>query len=150
MMSKNAFVPDRNTWLVAFWKEVNEVSHSKGHHFKFGTLIPDSWYQVVIDRRGACVNLVVAPTESRIQVELCIRPGKTALDTFDALYEQRQQIESAIGCSLIWHRRTNQTCSFIRLSKEIDPRGDGRSLAVDWYVATLSTFVSVFQRFLSK
>jgi len=148
IMKKYTFVPDRETWLVSFWKEVTEASYQQGYRFKFGSLISDSWYQVGIDRRGVCLNLVVAPTESRIQVELCIKPGKYALQKFDALHEQRKQIENAIGCPLIWHRRSSNTHSFIRLSKEVDARSNDRSLAVDWYVATLATFVSVFQRYL--
>lgn len=150
MMKKNAFIPDRQTWLVDFWTEVQLVSHKSGKTFNFGTLIADSWHQVGIERPGATINLVVAPTESRIQVELCIRPGKNAHAIFDALYSQKQQIESAVGATLVWDRRTQQKSSFIRLRKTIDARGTDRQLAIDWYVSTLATFLMLFQQRLLK
>ncbi len=150
MMRKNAFIPDRQAWLVDFWTDVQLASNKSGKTFNFGTLIADSWHQVGIERHGVTVNLVVAPTESRIQVELCIRPGQNALAIFDSLHSKKQQIERAIGAPLVWDRRTQQKSSFIRLLKTIDARGTDRQVAIDWYVSTLAKFVMVFQQHLLK
>lgn len=113
-------------------------------------MIADPWHQVGIERHGITVNVVVAPTESSIQVELCIRPGKNSHAIFDALHLQKQEIERAVGATLVWDRRTQQKSSFIRMLKTIDARGTDRQVAIDWYVSSLAKFVMVFQQHLLK
>jgi CBS domain-containing protein len=87
--------------------------------------------------------------DNELQVELYIDTGSKEENksAFDALYEQRDQIESEIGCALKWERLDRKRATRISLSRPAtvaDPP-EQQEQAKQWALETMLKFVDAFQ-----
>lgn len=94
-----------------FWTEFNRVLADNGKPFNIRKATTDHWYDVAIGTSEAHISITLVNKDGSIGVELYIRDNK---DLFDSLFEQKEEIETKLGFSLIWERLDDKKASRIK------------------------------------
>ena len=95
---------------LEFWTQFNEVIDSKGKPFNKRKATTDHWYSVAIGSSEACISIDLVNKEHKIRVGLWITDNK---ELFDALFQQKNEIEKSLGIELDWRRLDNKKASGI-------------------------------------
>lgn len=109
-VSKNSDMNESQKNRLEFWTQFNEVVDSKGKPFNKRKATTDHWYNVAIGSSDASISIDLVNKEHRIRVSLWINDNK---DIFDALFQRKDEIETALGFGLEWNRLDNKKASYI-------------------------------------
>ncbi len=101
---------ERSAGRFDFWSTFNEFLIEKGKPVNVRKASTDHWYDVAIGTSQACIQITLVNKENKIGVELHIHDSKPL---FDSLYENKEQIEKAVGHSLNWMRLDGKKASRI-------------------------------------
>ena len=95
---------------IEFWTKFNDVILERGKPFNIRKVTPDHWYDVAIGTSAAHLSITLVNKEGYVGVELYISSNK---EFYDALYMQRESIESSFGHALDWQRKDQKKASRI-------------------------------------
>lgn len=109
-VSKNSDMNESQKNRLEFWTQFNEVVDSKGKPFNKRKATTDHWYNVAIGSSDASISIDLVNKEHKIRVSLWINDNK---DNFDALFQRKDEIETALGFGLEWNRLDNKKASYI-------------------------------------
>ena len=109
-VSKNSDMNESQKNRLEFWTQFNEVVDSKGKPFNKRKATTDHWYNVAIGSSDASISIDLVNKEHKIRVSLWINDNK---DIFDALFQRKDEIETALGFGLEWNRLDNKKASYI-------------------------------------
>lgn len=109
-IAKNAELSDREKCRLEFWTQFNDLIDAKGKPFNKRKASTDHWYNVAIGSSEASISIDLVNKEHKIRVSLWINDNK---DMFDALYQQKEEIEASLGFPLDWNRLDNKKASYI-------------------------------------
>lgn len=98
-----------------FWTKFNDVVEANGKPFNKRKATTDHWYEVAIGTSQAHMSIDLVNKENKIRVGLWINDNK---DLFDALYDEKDEIEREYGEKLFWYRLENKkasnVCTYIK------------------------------------
>lgn len=98
---------------LEFWNKFNEMIVKNGKPFNIRKATTDHWYSVAIGTSEAHIDVTLVNKDNKIGVGLWIANNK---NLYDSLLENKDKIESELGCSLKWDRKQeNQKASSIIL-----------------------------------
>ena len=100
-VSKNSDMNESQKNRLEFWTQFNEVVDSQGKPFNKRKATTDHWYNVAIGSSDASISIDLVNKEHKIRVSLWINDNK---DIFDALFQRKDEIETALGFGLEWNR----------------------------------------------
>lgn len=109
-VSKNSDMNESQKNRLEFWTQFNEVVDSRGKPFNKRKATTDHWYNVAIGSSDASISIDLVNKEHKIRVSLWINDNK---DIFDALFQRKDEIETALGFGLEWNRLDNKKASYI-------------------------------------
>lgn len=109
-VSKNSDMNESQKNRLEFWTQFNEVVDSQGKPFNKRKATTDHWYNVAIGSSDASISIDLVNKEHKIRVSLWINDNK---DIFDALFQRKDEIETALGFGLEWNRLDNKKASYI-------------------------------------
>lgn len=109
-VSKSSDMNESQKNRLEFWTQFNEVVDSKGKPFNKRKATTDHWYNVAIGSSDASISIDLVNKEHKIRVSLWINDNK---DIFDALFQRKDEIETALGFGLEWNRLDNKKASYI-------------------------------------
>ena len=96
---------------LVFWTGFNDVVAQRGKPFNIRKASTDHWYDVAIGTSEAHIGINLVNKESSVVVELYINKNK---EMFDKLYENKDEIESALGFYMDWQRLNGKKASRIK------------------------------------
>lgn len=109
-ISQSAEISESQKSRLEFWTQFNEVIDSKGKPFNKRKATTDHWYNVAIGSSEASISIDLVNKEHKIRVGLWITDNK---ELFDALLQQKNEIEKSLGIALDWNRLDNKKASVI-------------------------------------
>ena len=109
-VSKNSDMNESQKNRLEFWTQFNEVVDSQGKPFNKRKATTDHWYNVAIGSSDASISIDLVNKEHKIRVSLWINDNK---DIFDALFQRKDEIETALGFGLEWNRLDNKKAAYI-------------------------------------
>lgn len=109
-ITQSAEINESQKSRLEFWTQFNEVIDSKGKPFNKRKATTDSWYNVAIGSSKASISIDLVNKEHKIRVGLWITDNK---ELFDALFQQKNEIEKSLGIELDWRRLDNKKASVI-------------------------------------
>lgn len=95
----------------SFWNDFNDVLINKGKPFNVRKATTDHWYNVALGKTGIHVDITLVDKEGHIGVGIYIDDDKAL---FDQLFNNKDEIESKIGFSLIWDRLDGKKAARIK------------------------------------
>lgn len=95
---------------LEFWTQFNDVVASRGKPFNIRKATTDNWYDVALGRSDVYISITLVNKTSKIGIQVYLYDNK---DLFDALYAQKDEIESKLGMTLDWRRLDNKKASRI-------------------------------------
>lgn len=95
---------------LEFWTQFNDLIEAKGKPFNKSKASAKHWYTVAIGSSEANISIDLVNKEHKIRVSLWISDNN---DLFDSLYQQKGEIEAALGFTLDWNRLDNKKASYI-------------------------------------
>lgn len=96
---------------LAFWNQFNEIVIQRGKPFNTRKATTDHWYDIAIGTSEAHIAIDLIKKDSIIVVELYINNNK---ELFDKLFNNKDEIENALGFAMIWTRLNNKKASRIK------------------------------------
>lgn len=134
----------------AFWSRLCQVASSKPNlQVSWSCRSPSrkSWMNALIGPVGG--HLVARETyrdrkhmnQHKLGMEFYIGNNK---DTFDRLYDKRQEIEQGLGYQLDWRRLDNQKSSRIVFFENSPKNEDDK---IDWFIKRAEEFGAVFRKY---
>ena len=108
-ISQNSSLNDSQRSRLEFWTQFNEVLEERGKPFNKRKPSTDHWYSVATGTSGCHINIDLVNKENKIRVNFCIVDNK---DLYDKIYVHKDDIESACGFALEWHRLNGKKASF--------------------------------------
>ena len=132
---------------LEFWTQFNEVVDSQGKPFNKRKATTDHWYNVAIGSSDASISIDLVNKEHKIRVSLWINDNK---DIFDALFQRKDEIETALGFGLEWNRLDNKKASYIcTYIKGLDfKKQDNYPMLMEQIVDLVLKMRNVFPRFM--
>ena len=141
-------VSDLKLQQQAFFEQVRERGEEHATHIRsWRQTRPQHWYDVSVGSSQAHMRLLVQSAGTKqVGVSIYIPENK---DLFNALNEQRSEIESALGVKLDWQDLPKKKASRIAISHQGDFLDATQSKElVAWMVATADRFAHVFPKYL--
>ena len=132
---------------LEFWTQFNEVVDSQGKPFNKRKATTDHWYNVAIGSSDASISIDLVNKEHKIRVSLWINDNK---DIFDALFQRKDEIETALGFGLEWNRLDNKKASYIcTYIKGLDfKKQDNYPMLMEQIVDLVLKMRNVFPKFM--
>lgn len=109
-VAKNNELSDAQKFRLDFWTQFNEILEQRGKPFNKRKASTDHWYSVAIGSSEAHISIDLVNKEHKIRVGLWIADNKAI---FDAMNQQRDDIENALGMKLEWMRLDNKKASIV-------------------------------------
>ncbi len=146
-VSKNSDMNESQKNRLEFWTQFNEVVESKGKPFNKRKATTDHWYNVAIGSSDASISIDLVNKEHKIRVSLWINDNK---DIFDALFQRKDEIETALGFGLEWNRLDNKKASYIcTYIKGLDfKKQDNYPMLMEQIVDLVLKMRNVFPKFM--
>lgn len=146
-VSKNSDMNESQKNRLEFWTQFNEVVDSQGKPFNKRKATTDHWYNVAIGSSDASISIDLVNKEHKIRVSLWINDNK---DIFDALFQRKDEIETALGFGLEWNRLDNKKASYIcTYIKGLDfKKQDNYPMLMEQIVDLVLKMRNVFPRFM--
>ena len=146
-VSKNSDMNESQKNRLEFWTQFNEVVDSQGKPFNKRKATTDHWYNVAIGSSDASISIDLVNKEHRIRVSLWINDDK---DIFDALFQRKDEIETALGFGLEWNRLDNKKASYIcTYIKGLDfKKQDNYPMLMEQIVDLVLKMRNVFPKFM--
>ena len=146
-VSKNSDMNESQKNRLEFWTQFNEVVDSQGKPFNKRKATTDHWYNVAIGSSDASISIDLVNKEHRIRVSLWINDNK---DIFDALFQRKDEIETALGFGLEWNRLDNKNASYIcTYIKGLDfKKQDNYPMLMEQIVDLVLKMRNVFPKFM--
>lgn len=146
-VSKNSDMNESQKNRLEFWTQFNEVVDSQGKPFNKRKATTDPWYNVAIGSSDASISIDLVNKEHKIRVSLWINDNK---DIFDALFQRKDEIETALGFGLEWNRLDNKKASYIcTYIKGLDfKKQDNYPMLMEQIVDLVLKMRNVFPRFM--
>lgn len=146
-VSKNSDMNESQKNRLEFWTQFNEVVDSKGKPFNKRKATTDHWYNVAIGSSDASISIDLVNKEHKIRVSLWINDNK---DIFDALFQRKDEIETALGFGLEWNRLDNKKASYIcTYIKGLDfKKQDNYPMLMEQIVDLVLKMRNVFPKFM--
>lgn len=146
-VSKNSDMNESQKNRLEFWTQFNEVVDSQGKPFNKRKATTDHWYNVAIGSSDASISIDLVNKEHRIRVSLWINDNK---DIFDALFQRKDEIETALGFGLEWNRLDNKKASYIcTYIKGLDfKKQDNYPMLMEQVVDLVLKMRNVFPKFM--
>jgi len=134
---------------LEFWTGLKEYLQNSGSFLRTRKPRPQHWYDISIGSSRAHLALTVVSRQKSIGVELYIPDDKSL---FDALYKQKEVIETQLGLPLDWQRLDdNKKASRAIIVKENADIYETERWTeyFEWYRQKAEKMQSVFQSFIS-
>ena len=146
-VSKNSDMNESQKNRLEFWTQFNEVVDSQGKPFNKRKATTDPWYNVAIGSSDASIFIDLVNKEHKIRVSLWINDNK---DIFDALFQRKDEIETALGFGLEWNRLDNKKASYIcTYIKGLDfKKQDNYPMLMEQIVDLVLKMRNVFPKFM--
>ena len=146
-VSKNSDMNESQKNRLEFWTQFNEVVDSKGKPFNKRKATTDHWYNVAIGSSDASISIDLVNKEHKIRASLWINDNK---DIFDALFQRKDEIETALGFGLEWNRLDNKKASYIcTYIKGLDfKKQDNYPMLMEQIVDLVLKMRNVFPKFM--
>jgi hypothetical protein len=146
-VSKNKDLNESQKNRMEFWTKFNEVVDSKGKPFSKRKATTDHWYNVAIGSSDASISIDLVNKEHKIRVSFWINDNK---DIFDALFQQKEEIENALGFGMEWNRLDNKKASYIcTYIKGLDfKKQDNYPLLMEQIIDLVLKMRTVFPKFM--
>lgn len=146
-VSKNSDMNESQKNRLEFWTQFNEVVDSKGKPFNKRKATTDHWYNVAIGSSDASISIDLVNKEHKIRVSLWINDNK---DIFGALFQRKDEIETALGFGLEWNRLDNKKASYIcTYIKGLDfKKQDNYPMLMEQIVDLVLKMRNVFPKFM--
>jgi len=146
-VSKNSDMNESQKNRLEFWTKFNEVIDSKGKPFNKRKATTDHWYNVAIGSSDASISIDLVNKEHKIRASLWINDNK---DIFDALFQRKDEIETALGFGLEWNRLDNKKASYIcTYIKGLDfKKKDNYPMLMEQIVDLVLKMRNVFPKFM--
>ena len=146
-VSKNSDMNESQKNRLEFWTQFNEVVDSQGKPFNKRKATTDHWYNVAIGSSDASISIDFVNKEHKIRVSLWINDNK---DIFDALFQRKDEIETALGFGLEWNRLDNKKASYIcTYIKGLDfKKQDNYPMLMEQIVDLVLKMRNVFPKFM--
>ena len=146
-VSKNSDMNESQKNRLEFWTQFNEVVDSQGKPFNKRKATTDPWYNVAIGSSDASISIDLVNKEHKIRVSLWINDNK---DIFDALFQRKDEIETALGFGLEWNRLDNKKSSYIcTYIKGLDfKKQDNYPMLMEQIVDLVLKMRNVFPKFM--
>ena len=146
-VSKSSDMNESQKNRLEFWTQFNEVVDSKGKPFNKRKATTDHWYNVAIGSSDASISIDLVNKEHKIRVSLWINDNK---DIFDALFQRKDEIETALGFGLEWNRLDNKKASYIcTYIKGLDfKKQDNYPMLMEQIVDLVLKMRNVFPKFM--
>ena len=96
---------------LIFWEQFNQVVINRGKPFNIRKATSDHWYDVAIGTSEAHIVIDLISRGNYIVVEMYISDSKSLFDRF---YQNKDDIETELGFSMIWDRLDNKKASRIK------------------------------------
>ena len=146
-VSKNSDMNESQKNRLEFWTQFNEVVDSQGKPFNKRKATTDPWYNVAIGSSDASISIDLVNKEHKIRVSLWINDNK---DIFDALFQRKDEIETALGFGLEWNRLDNKKASYIcTYIKGLDfKKQDNYPMLMEQIVDLVLKMRNVFPKFM--
>jgi len=93
---------------LEFWTMFNDVVVERGKPFNPRKPSTNAWYGVSIGSSECHINIVLVNLDGHIRIELLIPDNK---ELYEKLYDNKEEIESKIGCPLIWQKLEEKQAS---------------------------------------
>jgi hypothetical protein len=147
-LSRPATSPRQQAYQEFFGELVGKVKDKHPGLTKATRGYPQNWFSFPVGRSGFSIAAVFGQ-HAEFRVELYIDTGDQDKNkaSFDALYEDRENIEAAIGQSLVWERLDEKRASRIYCATEgsINDTESRLQELQDWAVELVWTFNEVFR-----
>ncbi len=101
----------RQSERLFFWEQFNQIVIERGKPFNVRKATTDHWYDVALGTSEAHIAIDLVNRDGIVVVELYINDSK---NLFDALYSNKEDIETQLGYSLIWDRLDGKKASRIK------------------------------------
>ena len=146
-VSKNSDMNESQKNRLEFWTQFNEVVDFQGKPFNKRKATTDHWYNVAIGSSDASISIDLVNKEHKIRVSLWINDNK---DIFDALFQRKDEIETALGFGLEWNRLDNKKASYIcTYIKGLDfKKQDNYPMLMEQIVDLVLKMRNVFPKFM--
>ncbi len=146
-ISQSAEISESQKSRLEFWTQFNEVIDSKGKPFNKRKATTDHWYNVAIGSSEASISIDLVNKEHKIRVGLWITDNK---ELFDALLQQKNEIEKSLGIALDWNRLDNKKASVIcTYIKGLDFRNqDNYSHLMEQIIDVVLKMKNVFPKYM--
>lgn len=146
-VSKNSDMNESQKNRLEFWTQFNEFVDSQGKPFNKRKATTDHWYNVAIGSSDASISIDLVNKEHKIRVSLWINDSK---DIFDALFQRKDEIETALGFGLEWNRLDNKKASYIcTYIKGLDfKKQDNYPMLMEQIVDLVLKMRNVFPKFM--
>ena len=119
-------VSEHKQFQLRFWTAFKEYMESKGSFVRCQKPLPQHWTNQAIGRSGVHLTSIVSIWSSEtgnktpeIRAELYL-DGPNAKQEFEALKNQKDVIEKAVGFPLVWHNPENKAMAKIYTRQDAD------------------------------
>lgn len=114
-ISKNSDLNDSERNRLEFWTQLNEILEERGKPFNKRKPTTDHWYSIAMGTSECQISIDLVNKEHKIRIGVWVTDNK---ELFDKLFSNKEEIESACGFELDWHRLDNKkaslTCTYIQ------------------------------------
>jgi hypothetical protein len=143
---ENAKLTETKRMQLEFWTELKQYAEDRGENIGFRKPYPQNWYDISFGVSDAHISLTVNTRENETACEIYI---PNSPETFDMLYEHKEEIESDIGESLDWQELPEKKASRIKLIKDFSiTNEDDWSEAFEWMIKHVKLFENVFSQYI--
>lgn len=101
---------ESQSFRLEFWTQFNDVLEQRGKPFSKRKATADHWYSIAVGSSECYIAIDLVNKEHKIRVSLWISDNK---DSFDYMYQHKDEIEAAMGFPLSWRRLDNKKSSRI-------------------------------------
>ena len=109
-ISKSGELSPSQEARLDFWTKFNDVLELNGKPFNKRKASTDHWYEVAVGTSQGHISIDLVNKEHRVRVGFWITDNK---ELFDALYRNKEIIESEFGSELVWYRLDNKKASIV-------------------------------------
>ena len=134
---------------LTFWNIFNDEIVAHGKPFNTRKATTDHWYDVAIGNSNCHLSITLVNSESFIGLELYIDNNK---DLFDALYKNKDDIESEANMTFDWQRLDDKKASRVlykMLGLNFDDHSNYHKL-MDAVIEKIVVMRTVFKGYISK
>lgn len=134
---------------LTFWNMFNDEILAHGKPFNVRKATTDHWYDVAIGNSNCHLSITLVNSDSFVGLELYIGNNK---ELFDALYENKDKIESETGMIFDWQRLDDKKASRVLYKMpglNFDDHSNYHEL-MDEIITRIITMRTVFKDYLAR